>query len=61
MQEDVDEEVGEEGNAVEEEDVGDVSHVCGGEELHLLFSGAHEEVARGVEELSQRISWCLFD
>ena len=55
MQEDVDEEVEEEGDAVEDEDVGDVCYVRGGEELHLFFCCAHEEEAGGVEELEQEL------
>ena len=46
-----DEKEEEEGEGVEQEDVGDVCDVGGGQEGHLFFRGAHEEEARGVEEL----------
>lgn len=52
VEEDVDEEVEEEGDGVEDEDVGDVGDVCVGEEFHLFFCGAHEEEAGGVEKLA---------
>ena len=45
MQEDVDEEVHEESDGVEDEDVGDVRDVVGGEEGHLLLCGGEEEEA----------------
>lgn len=51
MQEHGDEEKEQEGDTVEEEDVGGVGDVCRGEEDHLFFSGTHEEEAGGVEEL----------
>lgn len=47
----VDEKEEKEGDAVENEDVGDVGDVSGREEYHLFFRGAHEEEAGGVEEL----------
>ena len=56
VQEDVDEEVEEEGDAVEDEDVGDVGYACGREVGHLFFCCAHEEEAGGVEELHGSIS-----
>ena len=43
MEEHVDEEEDEEGEAVENEDIGDVSDTCIGDELHLLFGSSHEE------------------
>lgn len=49
----VDEEEEKEGDAVKDEDVGDVGDVGGGEEFHLFFRGAHEEEAGGVEELER--------
>jgi hypothetical protein len=51
VQEHVDEEEDDEGEAVEDEDVGDVRDVRRGDEGHLLFVGAEEEEAGGVEEL----------
>ena len=54
MEKHVDEEEEEEGNAVEDEDVGDVGDVGVGEEDHLFFCGAHEEEAGGVQELVGR-------
>lgn len=59
IEEDVDEEVHEEGDGVEDEDVGDVGDVVGGEEGHLLFGGAHEEETGCVEELKTRLGWVL--
>lgn len=44
-------EVEEEGNAVEDEDVGDMCDVGAGDERHLLFCGAHEEETCCAEEL----------
>lgn len=41
----------EEGQAEEDEDVGDVVEAGVGNEFHLLLGGAHEEEARGEEEL----------
>jgi len=51
MEKHVCEEEDEEGEAVENEDVGDVRDACVGDELHLLFCGTHEEEARGIEQL----------
>lgn len=51
VKEDIDEEVEEKGDRVEDEDVGDVGDVGGGEEGHLFLGGAHEEEAGGVQEL----------
>ena len=48
---DVGEEEDEEGEGVEDEDVGDVVHAGGFDESHLFFGSAHEEEAGGVEEL----------
>ena len=45
VQENVDEEVHEESDGVEDEDVGDVRDVVGGEEGHLLLCGGEEEEA----------------
>ena len=53
MQQHGDEEEEQEGYAIEDEDVGDVRDVGGGEEGHLLFGGAHEEEAGCVEELEE--------
>lgn len=50
MEKDVDEEEEEEGDGVEDQDVGDVSDVRFGEELDLFFGGAHEEESGGEEE-----------
>jgi hypothetical protein len=51
MQEHADEEEEQEGDAVEDEDVGDVGDVGAGEEEHLFFRGTQEEEASCVEEL----------
>lgn len=56
MEEHVDEEKEEEGDAVEDEDVGDVGDMGVGEESHLFFRGTHEEEAGGVEELGGHVS-----
>lgn len=51
LKEHADEQEEEEGNAIDDEDVGDVGDAEGGEEGHLLFCGAHEEEAGCVKEL----------
>jgi len=51
MQQHADEEEEQEGDAVEDEDVGDVGDVGAGEEEHLFFGGAQEEESGCVEEL----------
>lgn len=53
VQEDVDEEIQEEGDGVDEQDVGDVGDGLGAEEGHLLLGGGEEEEAGGVEELQR--------
>lgn len=40
-----------ESDAVEDQDVCDMGDARVSEELHLFLSGAHEEEARGVEQL----------
>lgn len=63
VQQDVDEEVQEEGDRVQDQDVRDVGDVCGGEEGHLFFCCAHEEEAGGVEELDHglvSIDVCMY-
>lgn len=47
-----------ESNAVEDQDVGDMSDTSVAEELHLLFRRAHEEETGGIEKLLYRsVSW----
>lgn len=47
----VGEEEGEEGETVEDQDVGNVVNARIADKSHLLFSGAHEEESRGVQQL----------
>lgn len=51
MEQHICEEEDEEGEGIEDEDVGNVGYASVGYHLHLLFCGAHEEEAGGVEEL----------
>lgn len=51
LEEHADKEEEEEGDAVDNEDIGNVGYAEGGEEGHLLFCGAHEKEAGCVEEL----------
>lgn len=50
------EEKEEEGDAVEDEDVGNVRDVGGSEECHLLFSSAHKEEAGCIKELGGQLA-----
>ena len=59
VEKDVDKQEKQEGDGVEDQDVGDVGDVGVGEEFHLFFRGAHEEEAGGVEELC--ICGSMFD
>ena len=51
MKEDIDEQVKEESDRIEDEDVRNMGNVVSSEDFHLLFSGGHEEEARGIEKL----------
>ena len=59
VQEDIDEEVEEEGEGIQNEDVGNVRDMCIGKKFHLLFSSAHEKETGSVKKLSrsQHIRW----
>jgi len=59
MQQQADEEEEQEGDAVEDEDIGDVGYAGAGEEGHLFFSGAHEEETGCVEKLLGVNAWRL--
>lgn len=43
-----------EGNAVEDQDVGHVGDACVVQQEHLLLGGTHEEETGGIEQLQKR-------